>query len=50
MLITLKYYLSVYIIKAAINYNKDFNKNLINRFSSTYNFCQGDINRYLLCS
>ena len=25
------------------NYEKDFNKELINRFSSTYNFCNGDI-------
>ena len=25
------------------NYNKDFNKELINRFSSTYNLCEGDI-------
>ena len=27
------------------NYNKDFNKNLINRFSA---FCNGDINKFIL--
>ena len=30
------------------NYNKDFNKNLISRFSSAYNFCKGDINKFIL--
>ena len=30
------------------NYNKDFNKELINRFSSTYKFCNGDINKFIL--
>ena len=30
------------------NYNKDFNKKLINRFSSTYKFCNGDINKFIL--
>ena len=31
------------------NYNKYFNKEVINRFSSTYNkFCKGDINKYIL--
>ena len=30
------------------NYNKDFNKELINRFSSTYKFCDGDINKFIL--
>ena len=31
-----------------MNYNKDFNKELINRFSSTYKFCDGGINRFIL--
>ena len=30
------------------NYNKDFNKELISRFSSTYKFCNGDINEFIL--
>ena len=30
------------------NYNKDFNKELINRFSSTNEFCNGDINKFVL--
>ena len=30
------------------DYKKDFNKELINRFSSTYNFCNGDINKSIL--
>ena len=30
------------------NHNKDFNKNLINRFANTYEFCDGDINRFIL--
>ena len=30
------------------NYNKDFNKELINRFSSTYTFCNGEINKFIL--
>ena len=30
------------------DYNKDFDKELINRFSSTYNFCKGDINKFIL--
>ena len=30
------------------NYDKDFNKELINRFSSTYEFCNGDINKFIL--
>ena len=28
--------------------NKDFNIDLINRFSSTYKFCNGDINKFFL--
>ena len=27
------------------NHNKDFNKDLINRFANTYKFCDGDINK-----
>ena len=30
------------------NSNKDFNKELINRFLSTYKFCNGDINKFIL--
>ena len=30
------------------NYNKDINKELIDRFSSTYNFYEGDINKFIL--
>ena len=30
------------------NYNKDFNKELINRFLSTYEFCNEDINKFIL--
>ena len=30
-------------------YKKDFNKELINRFSSKYNFCEGDINNFYCC-
>ena len=30
------------------DYNKDFSKELINRFSSTYNFWEGDINKFIL--
>ena len=30
------------------DYSKDFNKELINRFSSTYKFCKGDINKFIL--
>ena len=30
------------------NYNKDFNKELINRFSSKYRFFNGDINKFVL--
>ena len=30
------------------NHNKDFNKDLINRFASTYKFCDGDINKFIL--
>ena len=30
------------------DYKKDFNKELINRFSSTYKFCNRDINKFIL--
>ena len=30
------------------NYKKDFNKELISRFSSTYGFCNEDINKFIL--
>ena len=30
------------------NYEKDFNKELINRFSSTYEFCNKDMNKFIL--
>ena len=30
------------------NYQKDFNKDLINRFANTYEFCNEDINRFIL--
>ena len=30
------------------NYNKDFNKELINRFSSTYEFFNVDIKKFIL--
>ena len=30
------------------NYNNDFNKELINRFSNKYKFCNGDINKFIL--
>ena len=30
------------------DYNNDFNKELINRFSSTYKFCDGNINKFIL--
>ena len=30
------------------SYNKEFNKELINRFSSAYEFCNKDINKFML--
>ena len=30
------------------NYQKVFNEDLINRFASTYEFCDKDINRFIL--
>ena len=34
--------------KCKMNYNKDFNKKLITRFASTYEFCYEDINKFIL--
>ena len=31
-----------------MNYEKDFNKELINRFANIYDFCNEDINKFLL--
>ena len=31
-----------------MNYEKDFNKELIKRFANTYNFCNGDLNKFIL--
>ena len=30
------------------NYEKDFNKDLIKRFANMYEFCNGDINKFIL--
>ena len=30
------------------NYEKDLNKELIERFANTYEFCNGDLNEFLL--
>ena len=30
------------------NYEKDLNKELIERFANTYEFCNGDLNGFLL--
>ena len=30
------------------NYTKDFDKELINKFSSTYDFCKEDINEFII--
>ena len=30
-------------------HNKDFNKDLINRFTNTNKFCDGDINKFIFC-
>ena len=30
------------------NYEKDFNKELIQRFANMYEFCNGDINKFML--
>ena len=35
-------------IECKKNYNKDFNKELITRFSTTYEFCNKDINKFIL--
>ena len=34
--------------KCKMNYKKHFNKELINGFSSTYKFCDEDINKFIL--
>ena len=34
--------------KCKKNYQKDFNKDLINRFANTYRFCIEDINKFIL--
>ena len=31
-----------------MNYEKDFHKELIKRFANTYNFCNGDLNKFIL--
>ena len=31
-----------------MNYQKDFNKELIKRFANTYNFCHGHLNKFIL--
>ena len=30
------------------NYKKDFNKELIHRFANIYEFCNGDLNKFIL--
>ena len=30
------------------NYEKDFNKELIKRFTNTYNFCDNDLNNFIV--
>ena len=30
------------------NYEKDFNKELIQRFANIYKFCDGDLNKFIL--
>ena len=30
------------------NYKKDFNKDLIQRFANIYEFCNGDLNKFIL--
>ena len=34
-------------LKCNMNHNKDFNDDLINRFASTYEFCDKDINIFI---
>ena len=34
--------------KCKKNYNKDFNKHLIKRFENTYEFCDRDVNKFIL--
>ena len=40
------YFQSVLNVKQ--KYKKDFNKDLIKRFSNTYEFCNGGINKFIL--
>ena len=35
-------------LKCSKNNNKDFKNDLINRFASPYEFCDGDINKFIL--
>ena len=35
-------------VKCKKNYEIDFDKELINKFSSVYDFCKGDINKFIL--
>ena len=35
-------------LKCNKNYKKDLNKDLVNRFASTYELCDGDINKFIL--
>ena len=35
-------------IECSKNHKKDFNKNLIKRFEKIYEFCNGDINKFIL--
>ena len=34
--------------KCKKNYKKDFHQELIKRFANTYEFCNGDINKFIL--
>ena len=34
-------------LKCNEDHNKDFNKDLIKRFAKTYEFCDGDINKFI---
>ena len=35
-------------LKQDKNHNKDFNKDFIKKFANTYEFCGGDINKFIL--
>ena len=47
-MITRDYQLIFTCFECKKNYQKDFNKDLINRFASTYEFCNKNINRLIL--